>query len=147
MGSVTDHLPERRNLRASDADRDAIVEVLRRHASVGRLDLEELGERITRALSAKTYGDLDQLTADLPNDLPMPPPPRPTFWRSRLALTAIELLAFNVFFLVVWAVTSHGGAFWPGWILLVSAVLFVRRAVRYQLRRTHDISEQEYTTS
>jgi hypothetical protein len=146
MEVVTDHLPERRRLRASDADRDAIVDVLRRHASVGRLDLEELGERIGRALSAKTYGDLDQLTADLPNDLPTPPPPRPTFWRSRLALTAVELLAFNVFFLVIWAVTSHGGAFWPGWILLVSAVLFVRRAVRHQLRRTRDVTEEGRTT-
>ena len=89
-------------------------------ALVGRLDLEELGERIERALQAKTYGELDRLTADLPADVPAPP--RPSRWRNPLALNAVELLAFNLFLIITWAAASHGGNFWPGWILLVSAL-------------------------
>jgi hypothetical protein len=53
-------------LRASDADREAVAERLREAAGDGRLDLEELDERLDRAFAAKTYGELAPLTADLP---------------------------------------------------------------------------------
>lgn len=56
----------RRELRASHEDRDAVVERLREAAAEGRLDLDELETRLDRALTAKTYGDLAPLTADLP---------------------------------------------------------------------------------
>jgi len=53
-------------LRAGHADRDAVVERLREAAGDGRIDLEELEERIEKALTARTYGELEALTADLP---------------------------------------------------------------------------------
>jgi hypothetical protein len=53
-------------LRASHADRDKIVEVLRTAAGDGRLSPEELDERLELALTAKTYAELAGLTTDLP---------------------------------------------------------------------------------
>ncbi len=53
-------------LRASDADRDAVAERLRQAAVEGRLDPDELEQRLHTALRARTYGDLDQLLRDLP---------------------------------------------------------------------------------
>jgi hypothetical protein len=53
-------------MRASHADRDRIVDVLRIAAGDGRLTLEELDERLEAALSARTVGELAVLTADLP---------------------------------------------------------------------------------
>ena len=53
-------------LRVSDADREATVVRLREAGGEGRLTLEELAERVERADAARTRGDLDALTADLP---------------------------------------------------------------------------------
>ena len=55
------------HLRAADTDRAAVAAVLGQHMSAGRLTLEEYDERLTRAYAAKTFGELDQLTADLPS--------------------------------------------------------------------------------
>ncbi|WP_285568531.1 DUF1707 domain-containing protein [Streptomyces sp. RTGN2] len=52
-------------MRASDADREAVVEQLREAAAEGRIDLDELDERVGRALTAKTYAELAPLTDDL----------------------------------------------------------------------------------
>ncbi len=46
------------SLRASDADRDAVAERLRQAAIEGRLEPDELEQRLHTALRAKTYGDL-----------------------------------------------------------------------------------------
>ncbi|GAA2406387.1 DUF1707 SHOCT-like domain-containing protein [Streptomyces daghestanicus] len=53
-------------MRASHADRDRIVDVLRVAAGDGRLTSEELDERLEAALSARTVGELAVLTVDLP---------------------------------------------------------------------------------
>ncbi|MDF2271677.1 DUF1707 domain-containing protein [Streptomyces coacervatus] len=53
-------------LRASHADRDRVVDVLRIAAGDGRLTAEELDERVEAALSARTMGELAVLTTDLP---------------------------------------------------------------------------------
>jgi hypothetical protein len=59
--------PERDSeLRASHADRDDVVEKLRVAAGDGRLTPDELDERLEAALTARTYGELATLTADLP---------------------------------------------------------------------------------
>jgi hypothetical protein len=63
-------------LRVSDADREATVARLRHAGGEGRLTLEELAERVELADAARTRGDLDALTADLPaTTAPAPPPP------------------------------------------------------------------------
>ncbi|MBI0384929.1 DUF1707 domain-containing protein, partial [Streptomyces albiflaviniger] len=53
-------------LRASHADRDRVVDVLRIAAGDGLLTAEELDERLEAALSARTLGELAALTTDLP---------------------------------------------------------------------------------
>jgi hypothetical protein len=53
-------------LRASHADRDRTVDVLRVAAGDGRLTAAELDERLEAALTARTLGELTALTADLP---------------------------------------------------------------------------------
>jgi Domain of unknown function (DUF1707) len=53
-------------LRASHADRDQVVELLRVAAGDGRLSAEELDDRLELALTARTYAELAALTADLP---------------------------------------------------------------------------------
>src|SRR6266540_4301467 len=65
--------PSRRraSLRASDADREQIVFALRQHHGDGRLTVSEFTERMGLAYEAKTLGDLEVLTRDLP---PLPPP-------------------------------------------------------------------------
>jgi Flp pilus assembly protein TadB len=55
-------------MRASDADREAIAERLRRATAEGRLLAYELEERLARALRARTYGELDAVVADLPGE-------------------------------------------------------------------------------
>lgn len=57
---------EQSRLRVSDADRHRVAELLRQAAGEGRLELDELDERLEAAYVAKTYGDLVPLTADLP---------------------------------------------------------------------------------
>jgi len=57
---------ERGKMRAADADRDRVVEVLSMAYSEGRLSKDEYDGRLENALSARTYADLDQLVTDLP---------------------------------------------------------------------------------
>ncbi len=54
------------SIRASDADREAVVTTLREAYTAGRLTLDEFDERMTTAYASKTWGDLRALTADLP---------------------------------------------------------------------------------
>ena len=54
-------------LRASHEDRDRVVELLRVAAGDGRLTAGELDERLEKALTARTYGELAALTKDLPD--------------------------------------------------------------------------------
>ena len=56
----------RSELRASHEDRDQVVELLRVSAGDGRLTAEELDERLELAMTARTYGELERLVADLP---------------------------------------------------------------------------------
>ena len=53
-------------LRASHEDRDRVAELLRIAAGDGRLTAEELDERLEKALTARTYGELAALSRDLP---------------------------------------------------------------------------------
>jgi hypothetical protein len=57
---------ERGRMRASDTDRDHVVELLNVAYSEGRLSKEEYDGRLENALSARTYADLDQIVSDLP---------------------------------------------------------------------------------
>ena len=57
---------DRRHLRVSDADREQAAELLRQAAGDGRITFEELDDRLEAAYASRTYGDLSEVTADLP---------------------------------------------------------------------------------
>jgi len=59
-------------MRISDADRNGIIDILQRATTEGRLRLDELDERVTKALAAQTWSDLDPLIDDLPVVEPEP---------------------------------------------------------------------------
>ncbi|MFE2265250.1 DUF1707 SHOCT-like domain-containing protein [Streptomyces griseosporeus] len=61
------------DLRASDADRERVAEVLRDALAEGRLDMAEFEERLDATYKARTYGELTPLTRDLPGATPAVP--------------------------------------------------------------------------
>lgn len=69
-----------RPIRASDQERENVVDVLRNAYADGRLTLDEFSERTSTAYTARTWGELRDLTGDLPvqpvfgADLPRPRP-------------------------------------------------------------------------
>ncbi|HZD70296.1 MAG TPA: DUF1707 domain-containing protein [Actinomycetes bacterium] len=125
-------------LRASDADREQIVSVLRQHHAEGRLTVEEFTERMQRAFSARTFGELDPLTRDLP---PLPPPlpemrrPSPSaVAKQRFYHHLLSYAWVNAVLVGVWAIVSiasgHLLFFWPSWTLLGWGLALGSHAVR-----------------
>ena len=55
--------------RASNAEREAVVQRLLSAVHEGRLSLDEFDERSATAYAAKTHGELQELTRDLPGNL------------------------------------------------------------------------------
>jgi Domain of unknown function (DUF1707) len=105
----------RRQLRVSDADRDAVVTELGEHFQAGRLDAAELDDRAGRALRARTGGDLDEVLADLPRAGRGPLAsggPRPAA-RSRRPL--VPFLVPVLIAAAVIAVSLTAGAAGGGW--------------------------------
>jgi uncharacterized protein YjeT (DUF2065 family) len=81
-GEVTD--PDQ--LRISDADRHQVAEVLRQAAGEGRLDLDELDERLEATYAAKVYADLVPIVVDLPtSQLDLPAAALPEVRRANFA--------------------------------------------------------------
>ena len=128
--------PERKILRASDAEREQVVDRLKHHAGEGRLTVEELSDRVGQALSAKTLGELDALVADLPRvELLEPVPSSRSARVPALTSTVTRLVALNliVLALVVAEPGRHGfGVLF--WVLAFSVLRLVRRANRLARR-------------
>jgi hypothetical protein len=121
------------HLRAADADRTAVATVLGEHMAAGRLTVDEYEDRLARAYAARTYGELDELTVDLPATAPAAPVPAPQpaapvpagsgahgghdsdphAWRTWLSTAFVVL--------TIWAVTSLANwellYFWPIWVI------------------------------
>jgi hypothetical protein len=102
-------------IRASDADRERVTARLRDHYAEGRLTTEELDERTSAALHAKTFGDLHRVMADLPDPVLMPQgasglQPAGPQWLSRRR--GPRFLPVLMVFLLV-ALLAPG----PGWVL------------------------------
>ena len=118
-------------MKASDADRDAVVAALSEHFQTGRLTREELDERTGRALTARTLDELDELTADLPAIRPAGPAPvvRPRgLGHPLLAPVAAALAALAIAALVLGVGEGHQG--WDWWWVIPASLLFARRAGR-----------------
>jgi hypothetical protein len=116
-------------MRASDADRDAVLAVLSEHFQAGRLTSAELEDRTGRALAARTYGDLAALTTDLPAPGPAAPP-APAGYQGRPLLPVIGVLALIAIAELVLHVSigHHGAGFW--WAIPVGALVLRRFAMR-----------------
>jgi hypothetical protein len=119
-------------MRASDADRDAVVSDLSEHFQAGRLTAAEFDERTGRALTARTWGDLTELAADLPALRPAAPPatpaagaPQPRAGHTAPA-TAVALAGLAIAAVVLVHVV-HGG--WGLIWLLWPALLIARRVL------------------
>ncbi len=123
-------------MRASDADRQEVVDRLRTALDEGRLKMDEYLDRMGLASEAVTYGDLVPLSADLPESTSvarrepapasaLPPQPPPAAVARRGLPTPLKVLwtiwgaivAVNV---VVWvlasATTAHLIYPWPVWV-------------------------------
>jgi hypothetical protein len=105
------------DMRCSDADRERVLDRLRRAHVEGRLDVEEFDERITATLAARTYRELAVLTEDLPPADAAPVPLTGTVldeetgdgdFRSGVAAWA----AASVTTTAIWAVSCIASAEW-----------------------------------
>jgi hypothetical protein len=108
-------------LRASDAERDEVIDRLRRHCAEGRISIDELSERIDAVYAARTRTELAPPLRDLPSEPPlgasrvpdrdrtreMPRTPAPPF-AAPLPLVALA---------AVIAAASVSGAWWLLWLM------------------------------
>jgi hypothetical protein len=126
-------MPRSSSLRASDADRDAVAERLRQAAVEGRLDADELEQRLHTALRARTYGDLSRLLSDLPA--------KPVRWeRPRGGLaptagTAVVLAVKLVVALVVLACLVVAAMFAAAWWIFGVVLWLALSSSRHSCRR------------
>jgi hypothetical protein len=127
MGEIENRPPDPSRLRISDADRQKVADVLREAAGEGRIDLQELDERLELAWGAKTYADLVPITADL--HLPVhpqpsgPPAPRPSHLPVAGHASSVAIMG-ECKRQGVWSVPEHHSAF----ALMGSVVLDLRQA-------------------
>lgn len=137
--------PRRRGeLRASDGDRDACARALRAHYAHGRIDEDELEERLETATRARTQGELKTLLRDLPRAAPRG---RGPLSRAALRTHAATFTVVNGGLTGIWAATGEG-AYWPGgvlapWaVLLAGHVLMRRGAKRAQAAATRHLPKR-----
>jgi hypothetical protein len=88
-----------------------VVEHLRTAAGEGRLEAGEFEQRVGTALAARTAGELEALTVDLPASPPRPGPRRPP---RRVESQLHAYLAVMTLLVAIWALTG-AGYFWPVW--------------------------------
>jgi Domain of unknown function (DUF1707) len=118
-------------MKASDADRDAVVTALSEHFQAGRLTSEELEERTGQALAARTVGELDELTTDLPAARPAPPAePAIAPHRPGYATTLPFVIPFAALVIVALTVATTGNPSWGLWWVIPVAFIIARRVAR-----------------
>ncbi len=76
------------HLRASHADRERVIDMLKAAFVQGRLAKDELDLRVGQVLASRTYADLYALTADIPAGLATSPPPGPASAQDRALVGA-----------------------------------------------------------
>jgi hypothetical protein len=108
---------------ASHADREQVIDVLKTAFVQGRLDRDELGLRVGRALASWTCADLAALTADIPARLAPARPPQPA--RESVSKAAVVATGCATGALVgLWPVMMLTPP-WPRFVLPVAVVWFV----------------------
>ncbi|MFB7466317.1 DUF1707 domain-containing protein [Streptomyces sp. NPDC056224] len=140
---MSDERPEKPlpELRASDADRDRVVERLRDAVAEGRLDMEEFEERLEAAYTSRTYAELEPLTRDLPAEgaaaaaLPTPGAAPGSPWPARIGGSGTSTSAVAVMSGFQrkgpWTVPARfdAVAFWGGGELDLREANFAQREV------------------
>jgi hypothetical protein len=121
--------PQDPGLRASDAEREETVARLREHAAAGRLEVEELEQRIGAAYAARTHGEL----AVLQRDLPRAQRSRPRPARRAPAHDWTVFLQVNALLVAIWAF-SGAGYFWPAWVIVWWGLALVLKTAPRVLR-------------
>ena len=101
-------------LRCSDAEREAAVEKLNRAAVEGRLDHEELEQRVAAAYSARWVADLSRITADVTPPAAPPPPPVPYGYPPQPVAATNGLAIVSLVSALVWFV----------WVGSLAAIIF-----------------------
>jgi DUF1707 SHOCT-like domain len=121
--------PRQPELRASDADREQLAGELRAHAVAGRIDTDELEERVQAAYSARTLGDLDELRRDLPvtpEQMALAVRER----RSQLVRRTIQetggSLGLFAVCTAIWIGSGASGFFWPLFVVIGVIGLLLR---------------------
>jgi hypothetical protein len=120
--------------RASDREREDTVAMLREHQAAGRLDVDELEERVGAAYAARTRGDLTALLRDLPSSLPARP--RPVAPMRHGHPHRHGWLAFGQVSAILIAVWALSGAdfFWPAWVMVWWGLALVMKSAPGLLR-------------
>jgi uncharacterized membrane protein YccC len=119
------------DLLVSDADRVRVLAELRRHYEAGRLTLEEFQERLDEAHAARTELELRNVLRQLPPAMLPSINPRDDRWRS----LALQYALVNLIAILIWLFSGANGDFWPKWVLVVTLIMFTRRAFRPEPRR------------
>ena len=112
-------------LRIGDAERERTAELLRAHAAAGRLEADELEERLERAYGAKYAADLDAVLAELPAE---PAPRERPDVSGPTPLFPVAVIAL----LVIAAVT---GSWWLLWLILPLGIILGPRHHRRERAR------------
>ncbi len=124
------------DVRVSDLERERAVEEIRQHFAAGRLDEDELNERVSAAYAAKTTGELAALGADLPA-LPISGGQQRAELASRRAALRRRLIqqsgggiALLALCTAIWLIDGANGQFWPVWVLIVVLLPLLRNGWR-----------------
>jgi Domain of unknown function (DUF1707) len=115
----------RGRLRASHADREQAIEVLKAAFVHGRLDRDEFDLRVGQALASRTYADLTALTADIPARLT-----RARLTRARLPEAARETVSKKAVAAMAGATAACIGT-WPVMILTDKSLFVIPVAVAF----------------
>ncbi|UAK32568.1 DUF1707 domain-containing protein [Nocardia sputi] len=102
------------HVRASDADREKIVDQLRHAMNEGRLTLPEFDERLQQVYAAKTYGELTPLLSDLPAQRESRPA-RGTGIPQWIIIMWTPWVFVNALCVAIYLATG-AGYFWPFWV-------------------------------
>jgi Domain of unknown function (DUF1707) len=134
-------------IRISDADRERVTARLREHYAEGRLTSDELEERVTAALNAKTNGDLRRIMVDLPEPAPVGPQSTPPPWARQptfIFRRGPRLLPLALFVLLAAIVLPGAGWFVVAavfkvillfWLVTCIAGIFAAARFRRRMRR------------
>jgi hypothetical protein len=146
---------QRPGLRVGDAERESTAALLRRHATDGRLTLDELDERLQQAYAARTAADLNVLLEDLPairTEVELVKPDTKPVSRQEQRAACRQgrrggpsslvmwsgWISTNLILIAIWVLTNLGGGNneWNPWFLWYTVPTSIGLISREVTRRT-----------